>query len=76
MSIGLDLDSTSVLIWVQTVCKGFQQMTKLDATVKSVLNSHSKIDKTKVLTANASLIKVKSIADCSLGAFCITFDLH
>ena len=26
--------------------------------------------------ANGSLMKVESIAECSLGAFCNTFDLH
>ena len=31
--------------------------------------------KTKVLT-NRSLMKVGNIAECSLGAFCNTFDLH
>ena len=45
-------------------------------TVKPVLSSHSKIDKTKVLKTNNSLMKVESIAECSLGAFCNTFDLH
>ena len=45
-------------------------------TVKPVLSSHSKIDKTKVLKINGSLRKVVSIAECSLGAFCNTFDLH
>ena len=46
-------------------------------TVKSVLSDHLKIDKTKVLkTKGSSLMKVKSIAECSLGAFCNTFDLH
>ena len=25
---------------------------------------------------NGSLMKVKNIAECSLGAFCNTFDLH
>ena len=30
----------------------------------------------KGLTTNCSLMKVKSIAECSLGAFCNTFDLH
>ena len=44
--------------------------------VKSVLSGHSKIDKTKVLNTNGSLMKVKSIAECSLGAFCNSFDLH
>ena len=28
-------------------------------------NSHSKIDKTKILMTNGSLMKVKSIAECS-----------
>ena len=37
---------------------------------------HSKIDKTKILKTNGSLMKVESIAKCSLGAFCNTFDLH
>ena len=32
--------------------------------------------KTKILMTNGSLMKVKSIAECSLGAFCNTFDLH
>ena len=40
-------------------------------TVKPVLSSHSKIDKTKVLMANVSLKMDESIA-----AFCNTFDLH
>ena len=35
-------------------------------TAKPVLNSHSEIDKTKVLTTNGSLMKVESIAECSL----------
>ena len=45
-------------------------------TVKPVLSSHSKIDKTKVLKTNGSLMKVESIAECSLGAFSNTFDLN
>ena len=45
-------------------------------TVKPVLSDHSKMDKTKVLKTNGSLMKVESIAECSLGAFCNTFDLH
>ena len=35
-----------------------------------------KINKTKVLKKNGSLMKVESIAECSLGAFCNTFDPH
>ena len=40
--------------------------------VEPVLSGHSKIDKTKVLKTNGSLMKVKSITECSLQAF----DLH
>ena len=39
---------------------------KNDYTVKHVLSGHSKIDKTKVLMTNGSLMKVESIAECSL----------
>ena len=49
---------------------------KITCTVKPILSSHSKIGKTKVLKTNGSLMKVESIAECSLGAFCNTFDLH
>ena len=41
-------------------------------TVKPVLSGHSKIDKTKILMTNGSLMKVESIAECSWN----TFDLH
>ena len=33
-------------------------------TVKTVLSGHSKIDKTKILLTNGSLMKVESIAEC------------
>ena len=46
------------------------------STVKPVLSGHSKIDKTKVLKTGCSLVQVDSIAECSGGAFCNTFDLH
>ena len=36
-------------------------------TVKHVLSGHSKIDKTKILMANGSLMKVENIAECSNG---------
>ena len=39
------------------------------STVKPVISSHSKINKTKILTTNGSLMKV-------LGAFCNTFGMH
>ena len=35
------------------------------STVKPAINGHLKIDKTKVLIENGSLMKVKSIAECS-----------
>ena len=38
---------------------------KFDNTVKPVLSGHLKIDKTPVLMENGSLMKVKSIAECS-----------
>ena len=43
-------------------------------TVIPVLSGHSKIDKTKVLKTDGSLMHVQSIAECSLGAFCNTFE--
>ena len=46
----------------------------LRGTVKPVLSNHSKIDKTKILMINGSLMKAESIAECS--PFCNTFDLH
>ena len=44
----------------------------ISTTVKPVLISHSKIDRTKVLKANGSVMKVESIK----RAFCNNFDLH
>ena len=35
------------------------------STVKPVLSGHSKIDKTKILMTNGSLMEVDSIAECS-----------
>ena len=54
------------------VCASSSDSTLVDCaiTVKPVLSGHSKIDKMKVL------MKVESIAECSVGAFCNTFDLH
>ena len=46
------------------------------STLNSVLNGHLKIDVTKILMPNGSLMKVESIAECSFGAFCNTVDLH
>ena len=36
-----------------------------DYTVKPVLSGYLKIDKTKVLMENVSIMKVKSIAECA-----------
>ena len=38
---------------------------KITNTVKPAQNSHSKIDKTKILMTNGSLMKVVNIAECS-----------
>ena len=37
---------------------------ELTSTVKPVLSSHSKIDKTKILKTDYHLMQVKSIAEC------------
>ena len=57
------------------VCQNSIIAVKVKNTVKPVLSSHSKIDKTKVLKTDGSLMKVESTTECSLGAFCNTFDL-
>ena len=44
--------------------------------VKPVLSGHSKIGQTKVLKTDVSFMQVGRIAECSLGAFCNTYDLH
>ena len=44
-------------------------------TVKPVLSGHSKTHKKLVSKTDYRLMLVKSIAECSPGAFCI-FDLH
>ena len=50
--------------------------TSIIAQIFMSLSGHSKIDKTKALKTNGRLVNVESIAECSLGAFCNTFDLH
>ena len=47
----------------------------LDKYSKTCVKPPLKKDKTKSLMTNGSLMKVESIAECSLGAFCNTFDL-
>ena len=41
---------------------------KNNITVKPVLSGHSKIDETKILMTNGSLMKVESISECSKGS--------
>ena len=53
-----------------------QCIAAFQGTVEPVISGHPKINKTNVLKTNGSLMKVESIAECSLGAFCNTFDLH
>ena len=43
---------------------------------KTCLKRSLKIDKSKVLKEDGSFMQVESIAECSLGAFCNTFDPH
>ena len=43
---------------------------------KTCLKRTLKKCKTKILKTDGSLMQVKSIAECSLGAFCNTFELH
>ena len=52
------------------VCGGI-----INITVIPVLSSHSKEDRF-VFKNGYRLIQVESIAECSRGAFCNTFDLH
>ena len=64
-----DLQASSVLI-------GLHWLPIHDYS-KPVLSGHSKIDKTRMLMTNGTIMKVENIAECyPLGAFCNTFDLH
>ena len=56
--------------------KCLQRLPAEDTTVKPVLSSHKKIDKTKVLETKGSLMKVKGTTECSLGEFRNNFHLH
>ena len=44
--------------------------------VKPVLSGHSKRSPKLYFKADYRSMQVKSVAECSLGAFCNTFDLH
>ena len=53
------------------VAPGIGQTSKhFECTVKPVISGHSKVDKTKILLTNGSLMNIKSIAECN------TFDLY
>ena len=43
---------------------------------KTCVKQPLKKAQTNILMINGSLMEVESIAECSLGAFCNTFDLH
>ena len=49
---------------------------KIRSIVKPVLSGHSKIDKTKILMTNDSLMKVESIEECSSLSILQYFNLH
>ena len=61
-SVGLDLHCFQNNIYPGLACW------ELIYTVKPVLRGHLKIDKIMVLMENGSLMKVKSIAECSKGS--------
>ena len=48
---------------MQYTCKSKGKQLIIASKVKPVLSGHSKIDKTKVLKTNGSLMKVESIAE-------------
>ena len=75
-SHGRNIKSENDNIYVCAIMSGSETKTLYKYTVKPVSSSHSKMDKTKVLKTNGSLMKVESIAECSKTAFCNTFDLH
>ena len=55
---------------------GVKSCTKRMITVKPVLSGHSKEDPEKGFKTDNRLMQVKSIVECSRGAFFSTFDLH
>ena len=61
--VGSEFEALKSFITSGSVLKLFDTLS--DDTVKPVLSGHSKKDKTKLLMANGSLMKVESIAECS-----------
>ena len=57
---------STIFFWEQFPPRyGYNDFDWLVYTVKPVLSGHSKIDKTKILMTNGSLMKVESMAECS-----------
>ena len=64
------------LVTTRAVSKSLTWLLKKSTTVKPVLRGHSKEDSKICFTRQNPKMHVKSIAECSGGAFCNTFDLH
>ena len=47
-----------------------------NSTVKPVSSGHSKKTSKYLFSTDSRLMQVKSIAECSIRAFCNAFDLH
>ena len=60
-----NFNEVQMFTFSRRIDEGGSDITVSNGTVKPVLSNHSKIDKTKVLMTNGSLMKVKSIAECS-----------
>ena len=71
---GEAFNSTFIEVIRKYKTRNFQQACKF--TVKPALSGHSKRTPKLVFKADYRLMPVKSIAECSLGAFCNTFDLQ
>ena len=59
----MELEDTIRLHWENTSIYSLVTFLTI-STVKPVLSGHLKIDKTKVVRENGSLMKVDSIAEC------------
>ena len=66
-----NLTNPVFLLFSHRVANILREIT-MQSTVKPVLSRHSKIDKTKVLKTNGSIMKVVSISECAKRAFCNT----
>ena len=75
-AIGLERVISCELVKVETESRNFSASEAQLGYKLYSKNCLTKIDKTKVLKTNDSLMRVENIAECSLGAFCNTFDLH